>query len=120
VSPPGDVGPSAHRYPNDDEHVAVMTRGTAHTPRGCGDELGAVIGETRPAARIGAVITTPFGIAHEGLARRAANHDRCVRRSPANCPPLTRALITTGPTPWAIVRRRSALSRRAAGTAGEA
>ncbi|MBU6335289.1 MAG: cupin domain-containing protein [Chloroflexi bacterium] len=90
IFPPGNVGPPAHRHPAYDESfeivqgrfvfviagverearagdALVVTRGTAHTFRCCGDELGAVIGETRPAARIGAVITTLFGMAHDGL-----------------------------------------------------
>lgn len=86
---PGNSGPPEHIHPSYDEHFdivqgeyifkidgkersagageqLVVKKGTPHTFRCVGDALGVVIGETRPAARIGEVISTLFGMAHEG------------------------------------------------------
>ncbi len=90
VFPPGNAGPPEHIHPSYDEHFnivqgefvfkiggkerpvrageqLVVSRGTAHTFRCVGSDHGAVIVETRPAARISEVISTLFGMAHEGL-----------------------------------------------------
>ena len=86
---PGNSGPPEHIHPTYDEHFdilqgefvfkidgrerragageeLVVKKGTPHTFRCVGDQYGVVIGETRPAARIGEVISTLFGLAHEG------------------------------------------------------
>ena len=86
---PGNLGPPEHFHPTYDEHFdilqgefifridgkeqsagagqqLVVKKGTPHTFRCVGDRYGVVIGETRPAARIGEVISTLFGMAHEG------------------------------------------------------
>ena len=86
---PGNLGPPEHIHPIYDEHFdilqgdfsfkidgkerpavageqLVVRKGTPHTFRCVGDGYGVVIGETRPAARIGEVISTLFGMAHEG------------------------------------------------------
>jgi mannose-6-phosphate isomerase-like protein (cupin superfamily) len=86
---PGNAGPPEHIHPIYDEHFdivqgefifkihgkersacageqLVVRKGTPHTFRCVGDAFGVVIGETRPAARIGEVISTLFGMAHEG------------------------------------------------------
>jgi mannose-6-phosphate isomerase-like protein (cupin superfamily) len=86
---PGNSGPPEHIHPGYDEHFdivqgefifkingqerragageqLVVKKGTPHTFRCVGDRYGVVIGETRPAARIGEVISTLFGMAHEG------------------------------------------------------
>jgi quercetin dioxygenase-like cupin family protein len=85
----GNSGPPEHIHPTYDEHFdivqgefifkidgkeqsagageqLVVKKGTPHTFRCVGDTFGVVIGETRPAARIGEVISTLFGMAHEG------------------------------------------------------
>ena len=85
----GNSGPPEHIHPTYDEHFdivqgefiykidgkerhadageqLVVKKGTPHTFRCVGDRYGVVIGETRPAARIGEVISTLFGMAHEG------------------------------------------------------
>ena len=90
IFPPGNMGPPEHFHPIYDEsfeivqgrfifriggqerEVApgeqiVVPKGVPHTFRCVGNEVGALLGETRPAARIGEVITTLFGMAHEGL-----------------------------------------------------
>jgi mannose-6-phosphate isomerase-like protein (cupin superfamily) len=90
---PGNSGPPEHIHPGYDEHFdivqgefifkidgkeqsagageqLVVKKGTPHTFRCVGDNLGVVIGETRPAARIGEVISTLFGMAHEGALTR--------------------------------------------------
>ena len=86
---PGNSGPPEHIHPAYDEHFdivqgefifkidgkerraaagekLVVRKGTPHTFRCVSDSHGVVIGETRPAARIGEVIATLFGLAHEG------------------------------------------------------
>jgi quercetin dioxygenase-like cupin family protein len=86
---PGNAGPSEHFHPKYDEHFDILEGefifnisgqerragagekfmvpiGTPHTFRCVGDTYGAVIVETRPAARIGEVISTLFAMAHEG------------------------------------------------------
>jgi quercetin dioxygenase-like cupin family protein len=86
---PGNAGPPEHFHPAYDEHFdivagefifkidgkerrarageqLVVPKGAAHTFRCVGDKHGAAIVETRPAARIGEVIATLFGMAHEG------------------------------------------------------
>jgi quercetin dioxygenase-like cupin family protein len=86
---PGNAGPAEHIHPGYDESFEVAQgefvftidgqeqragpgdrlvsrKGSRHRFRNVGDELGVVIGETRPAARVGAVIATLFGLAHEG------------------------------------------------------
>jgi quercetin dioxygenase-like cupin family protein len=86
---PGNSGPPEHIHPTYDEHFdivqgdfifkidgeersagagkqLVVKRGAPHTFRCVGAKFGVVIGETRPAARIGEVISTLFGMAHEG------------------------------------------------------
>jgi quercetin dioxygenase-like cupin family protein len=86
---PGNAGPAEHIHPAYDEHFEIVqgeflfsvdgqerragvgevlasTHGSRHTFRCVSDGYGVVIGETRPAARIGEVISTLFGMAHEG------------------------------------------------------
>ena len=86
---PGNLGPAEHIHPSYDEHFdivqgeflfkiggrerrasageqLVVRKGTPHAFRCLSDRYGVVIGETRPAARIGEVISTLFGLAHEG------------------------------------------------------
>jgi mannose-6-phosphate isomerase-like protein (cupin superfamily) len=86
---PGNSGPPEHIHPIYDEHFDIVQgdfifkidgkerraaageqlvakKGTPHTFRCVGDRYGVVIGETWPAARIGEVISTLFGMAHEG------------------------------------------------------
>lgn len=90
---PGNSGPPEHFHPSYDEHFdivqgefifridgkerraaageqLVVKRGTPHAFRCVGDTFGVVIGETRPAARVGEVIATLFGMAHEGALTR--------------------------------------------------
>ncbi len=89
VFAPGNAGPPEHFHPSYDEHFDVLygdfifridgnerrigageklvvAKGTPHTFRCVGETHGAAIVETRPAARIGEVIATLFGLAHEG------------------------------------------------------
>lgn len=89
IFPLGNAGPPEHIHPTYDEHFdivqgefifkiagkeqhagagdkLVVLKGTPHTFRCVGHEVGAVIVETRPAARTGEVIATLFGMAHEG------------------------------------------------------
>jgi mannose-6-phosphate isomerase-like protein (cupin superfamily) len=89
VFPPGNAGPAEHYHPIYDEHFdiiqgefifkidgeergagageqLVVPKGTPHTFRCVGDGYGAVIAETRPAARIAEVLATLFALAHEG------------------------------------------------------
>lgn len=89
IFPPGNAGPPEHFHPIYDEHFdilegdfifkidgkernagageqLVIPKGTPHTFRCVGDKPGVTIVETRPAARIGEVISTLFGLAHEG------------------------------------------------------
>ena len=86
---PGNAGPPEHIHPSYDEHFDIMQgefvftingqerragareqlvvkKGTPHAFRCVSDQYGVVIVETRPAARIGEVISTLFGMAHEG------------------------------------------------------
>jgi mannose-6-phosphate isomerase-like protein (cupin superfamily) len=90
---PGNSGPPEHIHPTYDEHFDILQgeflfkidgkersacageqlivkKGRPHTFRCVGPTFGAVIGETRPAARIGEVISTLFGMAHEGALTR--------------------------------------------------
>jgi quercetin dioxygenase-like cupin family protein len=89
VFTPGNAGPPEHFHPAYDEHFEILLgdftfkidgkeqnahageklvvrKGTPHTFRCIGELYGAVIVETRPAARISEVIATLFGMAHEG------------------------------------------------------
>ncbi len=89
IFPPGNAGPPEHFHPIYDEHFEVtmgnfvflingeertmragdkviVSKGTAHTFRCIGDQIGVAVVETRPAARIGDVISTLFALAHEG------------------------------------------------------
>lgn len=89
IFPPGNSGPPEHYHPLYDEHFdilkgdflfkidgkerkvsageqLVVPKGTPHTFRCVGDKHGVTIVETRPAARTGEVISTLFGLAHEG------------------------------------------------------
>ncbi len=84
-----NAGPSEHFHPTYDEHFEIVQgefvftingqeraaragdqllveKGTPHRFRCVGGDYGAVIVETRPAARTGDVIATLFGLAHEG------------------------------------------------------
>jgi mannose-6-phosphate isomerase-like protein (cupin superfamily) len=86
---PGNAGPPEHFHPTYDEHFDILrgefifkidgrerrvgagekltvAMGTPHTFRCVGDTYGAVVVETRPAARTGEVIATLFAMAHEG------------------------------------------------------
>jgi len=86
----GNAGPPEHFHPLYDEHFDILVgdfifkidgkerkasageqlvvpKGTPHTFRCVGDKHGVTIVETRPAARTGEVISTLFGLAHEGL-----------------------------------------------------
>lgn len=86
---PGNAGPPEHFHPQYNEHFDVLNgeflfkidgkeqkarageqivvrKGTPHTFRCVGSQYGAAIVETRPAARIGEVLSTLFGLAHEG------------------------------------------------------
>lgn len=89
IFPPGNAGPPEHFHPLYDEHFEIVrgdflfriggeersagpgdqfavATGTPHTFRCVGETVGVVVVETRPAARIGEVISTLFGMAHEG------------------------------------------------------
>jgi quercetin dioxygenase-like cupin family protein len=89
VFPAGNAGPPMHFHPSYDEYFEVVQgefmftiggneqkaqagdqlvarKNTPHTFRCVGEGFGALIAETRPAARIGDVIATLFGLAHEG------------------------------------------------------
>lgn len=89
VFPPGNAGPAEHIHPTYDEHFetvqgefiftiagqerkvgageqVTVAKGTPHCFRCVGDTIGVAVVETRPAARIGAVISTLFGLAHAG------------------------------------------------------
>jgi quercetin dioxygenase-like cupin family protein len=91
---PGNAGPPEHFHPLYDEHFEIVrgefvfllggeertakagdqfavAKGTPHTFRCVGDTVGVVVVETRPAARIGEVISTLFGMAHEGKLTRS-------------------------------------------------
>ena len=88
IFPPGNAGPPEHFHPSYDEHFdlvqgefifkvggeerrvgagekVLVEKGTPHTFRCVGNGPGAVVVETRPAARTGEVITTLFGMAHD-------------------------------------------------------
>jgi mannose-6-phosphate isomerase-like protein (cupin superfamily) len=90
IFPPGNKGPAEHFHRLYDEYFEfvqgeflfslggqerkvgpgeklVATKGTPHCFRCVGDQMGAVVVETRPAATIGPIISTLFGMAHEGL-----------------------------------------------------
>lgn len=89
IFPPGNAGPAEHFHPTYDEHFDIVQGdfifsvngkeqtlsaggqllvpiNTPHTFRCVGDQHGVVIVETRPAARISQVISSLFGLAHEG------------------------------------------------------
>jgi quercetin dioxygenase-like cupin family protein len=89
VFAPGNAGPPEHFHPGYAEHFDILRgefifringqerrarageqltipRGAPHTFRCVSDRHGVTIVETRPAARIGEVISTLFGMAHEG------------------------------------------------------
>jgi quercetin dioxygenase-like cupin family protein len=86
---PRNAGPPEHFHPKYDEHFDILAgdfifkidgkerkasageqlvvpKGTPHTFRCVGDKPGVTVVETRPAARTGEVISTLFGLAHEG------------------------------------------------------
>lgn len=86
---PGNSGPPEHFHPSYDEHFHILQGefifkingkeqravpgdklivaiNTPHTFRCVGQSFGAVIVETWPAARIGEVISTLFGLSHMG------------------------------------------------------
>ncbi len=86
---PRNSGPPEHFHPTYDEHFEILRgefifkingqehrvgagekltvqKGVAHTFRCVGEVYGAIIVETRPAARTGEVIATLFAMAHEG------------------------------------------------------
>jgi quercetin dioxygenase-like cupin family protein len=90
VFPLGNAGPPEHFHPIYAEHFEivqgefifkiggeersaragdrlVVPKQTPHTFRCVGEAFGAMVVETHPAARIGEVIATLFGMAHEGL-----------------------------------------------------
>lgn len=79
--PPGNTGPPEHYHPTDVERFEVvegdqrtLTAGdeitvppdASHTYRNESAELVANVGEARPPAQFEAVVTTVFGLAHEG------------------------------------------------------
>jgi quercetin dioxygenase-like cupin family protein len=89
IFPMGNAGPPEHFHPTYDEHFEitqgefifrldgkeqkavagdklVATKGMPHTFRCVGSTHGVIIVETKPAARIGEVISTLFGMAHDG------------------------------------------------------
>lgn len=89
IFPPGNAGPAEHFHPSYDEHFELLQgefifkvngsernakagekltipKGTPHTFRCVGNIHGVAIVETRPAARTGEIISTLFGMAHEG------------------------------------------------------
>jgi mannose-6-phosphate isomerase-like protein (cupin superfamily) len=113
VFPPGNAGPPAHIHPGYDERFeiiqgefvftidgkdvrfgpgdrSVASMRSTHTFRCVGDQVGAVIAETRPAARTGDVIATLFGMAHAGLLNRRGHPSRCRPSSSAASTPMTR------------------------------
>ena len=86
---PGNSGPPEHFHPGYDEHFDILVgdfifkidgkernvcageqlvvpKRIPHTFRCVGNKHGVAIVETRPSARIGDVISTLFGLAHEG------------------------------------------------------
>ena len=86
---PGNLGPAEHFHPNYDEKFEVISgeflftvdgkeqkagpgdklaakKGVPHCWRNVGDDYGVAIGEAWPPARIGEVLCTLFGMAHEG------------------------------------------------------
>ena len=85
----GNAGPPEHFHPSYDEHFELLRgefifkingsersaqagekltipKGTPHTFRCVGAVPGVAVVETRPAARTGEVVSTLFGMAHEG------------------------------------------------------
>jgi quercetin dioxygenase-like cupin family protein len=101
---PSNAGPPEHIHPTYDEHFEILkgefifrlngeeqrasagdkltvAKGVAHTFRCVSESHGAVIVETRPAARTGEVIATLFGLAHEG------------KLTPAGQPKLMQAMV---------------------------
>ena len=89
VFTPGNSGLPEHFHPTYDEHFDILVgdfvfkidgkerkagageqlvvpKGTPHTFRCIGDRHAVAVVETRPAARTGVVISTLFGLAHEG------------------------------------------------------
>lgn len=105
IFPSGNAGPPEHFHPVYDEHFEVIAGtfvfringkeqrveagsnlvvpiGTPHTFRCVGDGFGVIIVETRPAARIGEVISTLFGLAHEGAL------------TPSGQPKMLQAMVT--------------------------
>lgn len=94
--PPGNAGPPELYHPTYEERFEVLEGeyvfvvdgerrtltageeitvppGTPHTYRNESDELGTNLGEARPPAQIEEVITTMFGLAHEGKVARTAS-----------------------------------------------
>ena len=87
---PGNLGPPEHFHPTYDEYFEVIQgtfifnisgkeqqaevgtkllvkKGVPHSFRCVSDDYGVVIGGSRPCADVGDVISTLFGMAHEGL-----------------------------------------------------
>lgn len=92
ISPPGNEGPAEHIPPTYDEHFEVVEgefvfeiggrrqtlragetfvveKGTPHTYRNESDSITVCLVEARPAGQIEAVLTTLFGLAHDGKVR---------------------------------------------------
>ena len=86
---PGNLGPPEHIHPTYAEHFKILSgeflflydgeerrlrpgeeltipQGVRHTFRCVSDEYGVLIGETWPASNVDKVISTLFGLAHEG------------------------------------------------------
>lgn len=92
ISPPGNEGPAEHIHPSYDEHfevvegefafeidgarrtlgageTLVVNKGTPHTYRNESDAVAVCLVEARPAGRIEEVLTTLFGLSHDGKIR---------------------------------------------------
>jgi quercetin dioxygenase-like cupin family protein len=127
----GNAGPAEHFHPLYDEHFEVLQgeflftvagaertlhagdklvikKDVAHAFRCTGGGFGAVLTESRPAARIAEVITTLFGMAHEG------------KLAPAGQPKLLQAMaigsefandtVFTSPPPAIVIPVAKALA----------
>lgn len=92
ISPPGNDGPAEHVHPNYDERFEVVEgeyvfeldgetrvleageeytvgRGTPHAFRNESDAVASCLIETHPAGELQAVLSTLFGLAHDGRLR---------------------------------------------------
>lgn len=92
ISPPGNEGPGEHIHPSYDEHfevvegefvfevdgqrrtleagdTVVVERGTPHAYRNESDAIAVCVVEARPAGRLEEVLSTLFGLAHDGKLR---------------------------------------------------